>query len=557
VTSAQAPADLVLHGGRIFDGERVLPGATAAAVRDGRVVAVGTDAEVRAAVGRARESVDLRGRLLLPGLTDAHVHPVMAGVERLGCDLSSAATAEAILDRVRAYAAAHQEQAWVVGGGWLKEAFEGGLPTAAALDEVVGDRPALLRDNSHHAVWVSSAALRLAGLDATSPDPPDGSLSRRPDGSPAGTLHEGAMDLVIRRLPPTPAQDQVAGLLEAQRHLHSVGVTGWQDAIVGSYAGHPDPTGAYLTLAGQGRLTARVVGALWWPRGTAAGDLDAVVDALVATRRRVHEAVPDGRFRTTSVKVMQDGVVESRTAGMTTPYLDSCGCRDGGTGLSYVEPRLLRRVATAVARRGFQLHVHAIGDRAVREALDAIEAAAADPASDADLRHHVAHLQVVDPRDVPRFAAGSVTANLQALWACHEPAMDQLNIPLLGPERTSWQYPFAALARAGAPLAMGSDWPVSSPDPMAALEVAVTRREPGSALPPLLPEQSLDLRTALSAYTRGSARVNHLDDGGRVAVGALADLVVLDRDVMTVPPDEISGTRVDLTLVDGRPVFER
>jgi predicted amidohydrolase YtcJ len=254
---------------------------------------------------------------------------------------------------------------------------------------------------------------------------------------------------------------------------------------------------------------------------------------------------------------MQDGVVESRTAGLTAPYLDGCGCGTGVRGLSYVEPRLLRRVATAVARQGFQLHVHAIGDRAVREALDALEAAAADPASAPDLRHQVAHLQVVDPRDVPRFAALGVTANLQALWACHEPAMDELNIPLLGPERTAWQYPFGALARTGAPLAMGSDWPVSTPDPLAALQVAVTRREPGSDRPPLLPEQALDVRAALSAYTRGSARVNHLDDGGRVAEGALADLVVLDRDVTDVPPEEIRGARVDLTLVDGRPVFAR
>jgi predicted amidohydrolase YtcJ len=549
------PADLVLSGGRVFDGERVLPAATAVAVRSGRVVAVGTDDDVRAAVGRPREHVDLRGRLLCPGFTDAHVHPVMAGVERLGCDLSGARTAPEILEQLRAHVAANPGRAWVVGGGWHKEAFDQGLPTAAALDEVVGDRPALLRDNSHHAVWVSSAALRLAGLDARTPDPPDGSLSRLPDGRPGGTLHEAAMDLVVRHLPAPPLVDQVAGLLDAQRHLHSLGVTGWQDAIVGSYAGHPDPTEAYLAVAAAGRLTARVVGALWWPRGTAPAAVADVVGGFVAARRRVREAVPDSRFRTTSVKVMQDGVVESRTAGLSSPYVDVCG--HGGTGLSYVEPGLLRQVARAVARQGFQLHVHAIGDRAVAEALDAVSAAEADPASVPDLRHHIAHLQLVHPTDVARFAGSGATANVQALWACHEPVMDELNIPLLGAERTRWQYPFGALARAGVPLAMGSDWPVSSPDPLAAVEVAVTRREAGSDRPPLLPEQALDVRTALSAYTRGSARVNHLDDGGRVRVGALADLVVLDRDVTAVPPDELGGCRVDLTLVDGRPVFAR
>jgi predicted amidohydrolase YtcJ len=555
VGTAAGPADLVLSGGPVFDGERVLPGGTAVAVRAGRVVAVGPDARVRAVAGRPREHLDLRGRLLCPGFTDAHVHPVMAGVERLGCDLSGARTAAGTLALVRAHVTADPARRWVVGGGWHKEAFADGLPTAAALDAVVGDRPAVLRDNSHHAVWVSSAALRLAGLDAVVADPPDGSLSRRPDGRPAGTLHEAAMDLVVRHLPAEPAADRVAGLLDAQSHLHSLGVTGWQDAIVGDYAGHPDPTDAYLAVASAGRLTARVVGALWWPRGTDDTDLPEVVAGLVAARRRVAEAVPDGRFRTTSVKVMQDGVVESRTAGLSEPYTGGCGC--AGVGLSYVEPRLLRRVAAAVAREGFQLHVHAIGDRAVTEALDAVAAAEADPASGRDLRHHVAHLQLVHPRDVVRFAATGATANLQALWACHEPVMDELNLPLLGAERARWQYPFGALARAGVPLAMGSDWPVSSPDPLAALEVAVTRRAAGSGRPPLLPEQALDVRTALSAYTLGSARVNHLDDGGRVAVGALADLVVLDRDLTTVPDEEVSAARVDLTLVDGRPVYVR
>ncbi len=534
--------DLVLHGGAVFDGERLVDGATAVAVEAGRVVAVGSDDQVRAAVGPAREVVDLRGRLVLPGFTDAHVHPVQGGVERLGCDLTGASGAEEALARVRAYAAAHPDLPWVVGGGWLKEHFDGGLPTAAQLDDVVPDRPVMLRDNSHHAVWVNSAALRIAGSTS------------------AGTLHEEEMDLVTPHLPPETLDEQVAGLLAAQEHLHSLGVTGWQDAIVGDYAGHPDPTDAYLAVAASGRLTARVVGALWWPRGVTGGQVGGVVADLVERRQRVAEALPGGRFRATSVKIMQDGVVESRTAGLLEPYLDAatgCRCGDGARGVSYLDPELLRDVAIRLAREGFQLHVHAIGDRAVREALDALEAALADPASAPDLRHHVAHLQVVHPAEVPRFGALGVIANLQALWACHEPAMDDLNIPILGAERSAWQYPFGDLVRTGAPLAMGSDWPVSTPDPFAAIQVAVTRREPGSDRPALLPGQAVDVRTALSAYTLGSARVNHLDDGGRVRVGALADLVVTDRDVTAVPADEIADVRVDLTLVDGVPVHTR
>ncbi len=529
---------LVLRGGVVFDGVDVVPGATAVGVRGGRVVAVGADAQVRDVVGPGAEAVDLRGRLVVPGFTDAHVHPVMAGVERLACDLTGSSSASAALDLVRAYAASHPDLAWLQGGGWLKEHFAGGRPTAVQLDEAVADRPVVLRDSSHHAMWVNTAALRLAGLPSHHP----------------GLLEEAEMDAVSAVLPPTSPAEQLAGLRDAQSHLHSLGVTGWQDAILGDYAGHADATGAYLALAASGGLTARVVGALWWPRGVGLEQVDDVVAALVARRAGVAAAVPDGRFRATSVKVMQDGVVESRTAGMRTPYV---GCSCGGTGLSYVAPDVLSRAAVALSRNGFQLHVHAIGDRAAGEALDALEAAAADPSSVPDLRHHVAHLQVVHPADVPRFARAGVTANLQALWACHEPAMDELNIPLLGDERAAWQYPFGDLWRSGAALAMGSDWPVSTPDPLAAIEVAVRRVEPGSDLPPLLPAQALDVRTALSACTCGSARVNHLDDGGRVSVGALADLAVLDRDVTAVPASEISGVRVDLTLVDGEAVFAR
>ena len=527
---------MVLHGGLVFDGERVLDAGTSVAVAGGRVVAVGPDAQVRAAVQAPDDVVDLAGRMLLPGFTDAHVHPVMAGVERLTCDLSATTSASETLSTVRTYADRNPSLDWIQGGGWAKDHFEGGLPTAAQLDAAVAERPVVLRDNSHHAMWVNTAALRRVGLPVDHP----------------ATLHEDEMDLVTPHLPPTSLAAQVAGLLDAQSYLHSLGVTGWQDALVGAYAGHPDPTDAYLALVEDGLLTARVVGALWWPRDTR--DVEAAVADLVARRAAVAAAVLDGRFRVTTVKVMQDGVIESRTAGLSSPYLGGCG---GGSGLSYVDPDMLIEVGKQLARNGFQIHVHAIGDRAVTETLDALEAALADPLAVADLRHHVAHLQVVRPADVPRFAAAGITANLQALWACHEPAMDELNIPLLGDERTGWQYPFGDLWRAGTSLAMGSDWPVSTPDPFAAIQVAVTRCEPGSDRPPLLPEQAIDVRTALSAYTLGSARINHLDDGGRVAVGALADLVVVDRDVTAVPSSEIAGTRVDLTMVGGVVVHER
>jgi predicted amidohydrolase YtcJ len=253
---------------------------------------------------------------------------------------------------------------------------------------------------------------------------------------------------------------------------------------------------------------------------------------------------------------MQDGVAENFTAALTAPYLDRCGHPTGNTGHSFVEPGALTRYVARLAAEGFQVHVHGIGDRGVREALDAF--AAAGP--DRDLRHQVAHLQLVHPDDVPRFAELGVAANMQALWACLDEQMTDLTLPFLGEERAAWQYPFGDLHRTGARLVAGSDWPVSTPDPMAAIHTAVTRTtygDPGRAgREPFLPEQALPLEVAFAAYTSGSAWVNHRDDAGVLRAGAVADLVVLDRDPFAGPPDEVGAARAVSTWVDGVPVFE-
>jgi len=250
------------------------------------------------------------------------------------------------------------------------------------------------------------------------------------------------------------------------------------------------------------------------------------------------------------VKIMQDGIAENFTAAMTAPYLDGCGCATTNTGLSFVDPDALKQHVTALDALDFQVHFHALGDRAVREALDAVEAALTTNGHRGN-RHHLAHLQVVHPQDITRFAPLGAIANLQPLWAAHEPQMDELTIPFLGPQRATWQYPFADLLRAGATLAAGSDWPVSSPDPLAGLHVAVNRQEPGTTDDRVfLPEQRLDLTTAL--YTAGSAHVNGHDDAGSLRTGHLADLVVLDRDLFTAPADEIAHARVERTYVGGR-----
>jgi len=536
----------VFRNGSLFDGRRHRAG-TALVVEGGRVSRVAPETEV-GDVG-ADEVVDLAGGLVAPGFVDAHVHTVQGGLERIRCDLTEATTREECLATIAAYAAANPDLPWILGGGWAMSAFPGGAPTAADLDAVVPDRPVFLPNRDHHGAWVNTRALEVAGVRESTPDPVDGRFERDAGGRPTGTLHEGAMALVAAFVPATDPDERYRGLLAGQAHLHELGVTGWQDAILGAYAGMDDPSETYLRAARSGDLTGHVVGALWWDRDRG----EEQVADLVARRA----AFTHGRLRATSVKIMQDGVAENGTAALSSPYLDRCGHPTANRGHSFVEAEALCRHVARLHGEGFQVHVHAIGDRGVREALDAFERAArlAPYAGHREPRHHIAHLQLVHPDDVSRFAGLGVTATAQMLWACLDDQMVDLTLPFLGEERAGWQYPFGALDRSGARLAAGSDWPVSTPDPLAAIHVAVNRRAYAASgregEEAFLPEHALTLERAFAAYTSGSARINHRDDAGSLRPGAVADLVVLDRDPFAGPPEEIGATRVRSTWVDG------
>lgn len=543
-------ADLVFRGGPVHGH----PSATAVAVRGGVIVAVGAVDDL---IAPRTEIVDLAGGRLMPGFQDAHVHAIWGGLELGACDLSGEHSVAGYVERVDAYAREHSTVDWVAGGGWGLDAFPGGQPTRDLLDRVVSDRGVFLHNRDHHGAWVNSRALELAGITAHTPDPVGGRIERDADGHPTGMLQEAAVDLIGRLIPrPGPAQLRAA-LLRAQHLLHSYGITAWQDAIVGDALGQPDVLSSYVDAAGDGSLTARVRGALWWRRDAGVEQ----IEELIERRRRA-----DGleRFQATSVKIMVDGICENHTAALGSPYLDGCGasgCRHGDpdheldtSGLTFVDSQALPGYVTALDAAGFQVHFHALGDRAVRLALDAVAAARAANGP-SGLRHHLAHLQVVDPVDVPRFAELEAGANIQAYWAAHEPQMDELNIPILGPDRSTWQYPFAAIHRAGGRLVAGSDWPVSTVDPWPAVHVAVNRVLPGEDAPVFLPDQRLDLATAVSAYTAGSAWANGLDDTGEIRVGAAADLAVLDRDPFAAPTSEIAETRVSQTFVGGSRVY--
>jgi predicted amidohydrolase YtcJ len=400
-----------------------------------------------------------------------------------------------------------------------------------------------------HGAWVNSRALEIGGITKDTPDPPDGSIERDPHtGEATGTLNEGAAYSFNDTRVPAPDQAAwEAALLNAQTHLHSLGITGWQDAWV-----TPETEAAYRAVAASGQLTARVVGALWWDRHRG---LEQVDDLLA--RREAGPVAGSGSFHPTSVKIMIDGVLENFTGALLEPYCEPGGGHTDNTGLTYLDRAELAEAVTTLDRHGFQVHMHAIGDRAVRDALDAV-AAARSANGIADHRHHIAHIQLMTPEDRARFAVLDVVANCQAYWAQMEPQMERLTIPFLGADRTGRQYPFADLARSGARIAMGSDWSVSTANPLEQMEVAVTRIDPANrSKMPFLPEQRLTLAQAVGGFTLGSAYVNHDDqESGSIEVGKRADLAVLDRNVFTAPVTHLSDASVELTIASGRVVFE-
>jgi predicted amidohydrolase YtcJ len=531
--------EILLRGGTVFTADAERRVAEAVLVRDGRIAAVGTSSELGALAGPDVNVLELEGRSVVPGFQDAHCHPAESGVELARCVLNDAHSREACLETIAGYASANPELEWIVGSGWSIDSFERGTPSRADLDAILPDRPAYLENRDGHGAWVNSRSLELAGITRDTLDPSGGRIERDEAGEPQGTLHEHAAGLVADLLPPTSPDEWEAGILRTQTLYHRLGITAWQDASV------YDETmlAAYRAVAERGELTMRVEGNLLWDRTRGTEQ----IDELLA--RRPEGSV--GRLRLRGAKIFADGVLENFTGALLEPYVGT-----DNYGISMLTPEELERAVVRLDAHGFQVHVHTIGDRAVRDALDAVEAAERANGR-RDARHHFAHLQLVHPDDLPRFAKLGVVANVSPLWACRSGYVDELTVPFIGPERSSRMYPFGSLLRAGARLAFGSDWSVSTPDPLPQLEVAVTRIYPETRdQEPLLREEAIDLPTALRTFTAGSAYVNFLDaETGTLEAGKLADLVVLDRDVLDPGSGPVGDARVLLTLVEGEAVY--
>jgi predicted amidohydrolase YtcJ len=539
-TASPKPADLVLRNGAVYTLDASRSWADAVAVSGGRIVYVGPESGLRPWVGPRTAVVDLRGKMLLPGFHDSHVHLVYGGIELSECYLYDFTGQEQILEAVARYAEQNPDKKWIRGAGWQLPIFPDANPHKSALDNVVRDRPVFLLAADGHSAWVNSRALELAGITRQTPDPPAGRIERdRVTGEPSGTLREGAVNLVAGRLPAYTREDFARGLRRGLQLANRFGITSVQDANCNEAI-----LEAYAELDRRGELTARVVAAMEVDPAEGVAQVPRLVEMRKKYRR--------GGLRAGAAKIFADGVIESRTAALLEPYVGMGDDR----GKANVEPAALNPLVAALDREGFQVHVHAIGDRAIRNSLDAFESARARNGV-RDSRHQIAHIELFNPEDVPRFRRLGVIANFQPLWAYADPYITKLTVPALGPGRSRWLYPIASLVKSGAIVACGSDWSVTSMNPLDAIQVGITRRGldegPGAAW---IPEEVADLPSMLAGYTINGAYVNFEEkETGSIEAGKAADLVVLDRNLFEVPPQDIHHVKVLLTLLGGKEVY--
>ncbi|TJY66236.1 amidohydrolase [Arthrobacter sp. CAU 1506] len=538
---------LVITGAQLWTPAR--SSATALAVANGRIAAIGSDGEILTLAGPETVRIEAGGAAVLPGFHDGHIHAQAGGLALLGCDLERAHSLEGYSALIHDYAVQHHDE-WLVGSGWFGDVFPGGLPTRQLLDEIVPDRPAVLTSHDAHGVWVNTKALERAGITRETPDPAAGRIIRDELGEPTGVLMDAAGELVTRLIPPNRPEELCRALLEAQQHLFSLGITAWHDAILGAYLTLPDSLPAYIETLADGSLRARVTGSMWWP--PAAGP-DYIPELLERIR-----AAGEAGFEVRSVKIMQDGICENCTAALIEPYT---GVHPAVRGDSVISPEHLGEIVAQLDAAGLSIHFHGVGDRAVRECLDAV--AHARQRNGSGQRHQIAHLDVVDPADFGRFAELKVTANLQPLWARNDQEILERKFPLIGEDRARYHFPFESLRQAGAHLAMGSDWPVTSPDPLWGLYTASTRTAPiddvhalnAESRVPAQPQERLGIDDSIYAYTLGSAEASGIADRiGSLESGKLADLVILTGPIEGA--ESFDQVRVGRTILGGDTVYE-
>ena len=538
-------ADLILTNARVYTVESKQPWAEAVAVKDGRIVAVGSSVTVGKLRGAATKTVDLGGKLVLPAFGDAHVHPLFGALSRSRCPLQDGKTIADYQALIAKCVAAAPGDGAIYGVGWSDALFPpNGIPRKELLDAVTTTRPLIFESVGGHTYWLNSRALEVANITRATKDPVNGTIDRDPvTGEPVGSLQEAAMDLVKPMIPPPSATEIQNSILYVADHFNRLGIVSWNDAGVDfDDDGGSAMVDAYKAVMDAGKLTSRVTVSLKWKNERG---MDQLPSLLRAAERADKLGIPAH-----TVKFYVDGVIPQKTAYMLAPYENS-----NERGAPQIAPEVLKQAMVAIDARGMHGFFHAIGDGAVRLSLDAIDAAR--KANGAKPTHHmITHMNVVDPADQPRFGTLSTFAQFQPTWASWYDYMD-LTVAAIGSERAEYIYPAGSIVRAGGKLAYGADWPVGSANPLEGIEVAITRRTAGDPnARPLLPAEGVSIEEAIASHTINVAYVNGFDAvTGSIRAGKSADLVVLDKDIFRLPAYEISKAKVLVTVFKGKPVF--
>ena len=533
LAQAAEPPDRVFVNAKVWTGVPATPTAEAFAIRGDRFVAVGTSREMRGLAGPTTIVTDLKGRRVVPGFNDAHWHLPA----RRDARLDNAGSVAVIQQRLREYAATLPADTWVTGRGWTPADFPGNTAHRRYLDAVLSDRPVVIRDRDGHQALANTRALHLAHVARTTPDPEDGQIVRDADGEPTGLLKEAAASLVRRLLPPLTADDTYALLVDEVTFAASLGLTSVQDATDVGLTEHE--RAAVVRAVREDKLLVRY-------RAAVPLEKDATPEQL-ASYVSLRDSTRGGLLTYGIAKGMLDGTVDARTAATLEPYVG------GGTGLPMWTQEDLNRTVAAYDRAGLQVQLHAIGDRAIRMALDAYEHAA-QVNGPRDRRHRVEHVEVPATADLPRFRALGVIASTQAIFATPDASTLENYAPLIGPERASRAQAFALFDEAGAVQAFGSDYPVYPMDPLLGIYTAVTRQtQAGTPAGGWYPSSRIGVDAALAHYTRDAAYASFEEDvKGTIAEGKYADFVVLSRDILAIPAQEILETRVLLTVMGGK-----
>ena len=526
------------------------PWAEAVVIKNNKILFVGDKKEALLFKNSLTRLINNPNGMVLPGFIDSHVHLLWGGIEMSECQLNDLETEEQIFQAIQDYIDLFPDNKWVRGGGWALPVFPNGNPRKEWLDKISTNKPVYLLSADGHSAWVNSKALALAGINAKTNDPPNGVIERDPNSKdPSGVLREDAMELVYSLFPSYTRDELDNALQVAIKEASRFGITSILDAGTETYppkryvSNTYDGLDSYRKATSENNISLRVAASLYAHPNSWREDL-----VQIKKRRFENEF---GMMNT--VKIFADGVIEGGTAALIEPYL---GTKNYGI-LNWNSDTLNNAVAE-FEKAGLQVHVHATGDRGIQNTLDAFEYAKIHNGF-SDSRHMITHVQLVHPDDMARFGELNVIASFQALWAYPDQYIKELTLPVLGAIRSNWNYPINSIVSSGGRIAGGSDWTVSSLNPLYAIEVSITRREPGSKYgDALIPEEAVELETILNAYTlEGAYSLFKENEIGSLETGKLADIVILDRNLFQIPEIEIHKALVDLTIFDGKIVYER